>query len=56
MNINDMYNNDVGKGAAQGCEAIVIVHIYTTARGKVLIGSIVAVARLERGPCKGAKP
>ena len=21
MNINDMYNNDVGKGGAQGCEA-----------------------------------
>jgi hypothetical protein len=21
ININDMYNNDVGKGGAQGCEA-----------------------------------
>jgi hypothetical protein len=21
MNIHDMYNNDVGKGGAQGCEA-----------------------------------
>jgi hypothetical protein len=21
MNINDIYNNDVGKGGAQGCEA-----------------------------------
>jgi hypothetical protein len=21
ININDMYNNDVGKGEAQGCEA-----------------------------------
>jgi hypothetical protein len=21
ININDMYNNDVGKGRAQGCEA-----------------------------------
>jgi hypothetical protein len=21
INVNDMYNNDVGKGGAQGCEA-----------------------------------
>ena len=26
------------------------------ARGKVSIGASVTVARLERGPCKGAKP